>query len=290
MNANDHSAIRHWLCQQLGVPDVTLSVLPGATSATVFRVQSNAGDYVLRVFDSNKWASSTEALNAREALILRTLATTNIPAPVLVTHNTNNGVLMSLLPGAVKLPVRPGERWLGSLARALGQIHDTDVQLPWRYESWNNMKGQTAPSWWRDAALWLAAQRIVARQPVAPHRFIHRDFHPTNVLWQGQTISGIVDWVNACRGPAAVDVAHCRLNLALLYGQRAADRFLNAYRTVQADFEYASFWDIDAALSTLPDLKTYPPWQEFGLPGIETVQLQRRLQRFVRLAVAGIRS
>ena len=78
--------------------------------------------------------------------------------------------------------------------------------------------------------------------------------------------------------------------LALLYGQRAADSFLNAYRTIQANFEYVAFWDIDAALGTLPDLRSYPPWQEFGLPAIETVLLRRRLQRFVRLAVTGIRS
>lgn len=25
-----------------------------------------------------------------------------------------------------------------------------------------------------------------------------RDYHPINVLWLGEEISGIVDWVNAC--------------------------------------------------------------------------------------------
>lgn len=290
MNANDHPAIRTWLCQQLGVHEITLSILPGATSATVFNVQSSAGNHILRVFDSAKWASSTAALTEREALILRTLEPTNILAPQLVARHKDNGVLMSILPGAVKLPVRPGDRWLGSLARELGRIHTTDAPLPWQYESWNNVMGKAAPVWWRDPGLWLEAQRMVDRQPVTPEGLIHRDFHPTNVLWQGPAISGIVDWVNACRGPAAVDVAHCRLNLALLYGQRAADRFLSAYCAIQADFEYAAFWDIDSALGTLPDLRSYPPWQEFGLPAIETVLLRRRLQRFVRLAVAGIRS
>jgi hypothetical protein len=113
MNATDRPAIRTWLCQQLGVHAITLSILPGATSA--------------------RWASSTAALTEREALILRTLEPTNILAPQLVARHKNNGVLMSILPGAVKLPVRPGDRWLGSLARELGRIHATDAPLPWQY-------------------------------------------------------------------------------------------------------------------------------------------------------------
>lgn len=36
--------------------------------------------------------------------------------------------------------------------------------------------------------------------------FIHRDYHPTNILWVDDKVSGVVDWVNACRGPAGIDI------------------------------------------------------------------------------------
>ena len=38
--------------------------------------------------------------------------------------------------------------------------------------------------------------------------------------------SGVVDWANACLGPAAVDVAHFRVNLAVLHGPATADAVL----------------------------------------------------------------
>ncbi|GGA54207.1 hypothetical protein GCM10007416_29250 [Kroppenstedtia guangzhouensis] len=59
--------------------------------------------------------------------------------------------------------------------------------------------------------------------------FIHRDFHPANILWEEDRISGVVDWVNAYRGPAEVDVAHCRIKLALMVGLEAAESFSQAY-------------------------------------------------------------
>jgi aminoglycoside phosphotransferase (APT) family kinase protein len=59
--------------------------------------------------------------------------------------------------------------------------------------------------------------------------FLHRDFHPGNVLFDGAAVSGVVDWVETSWGPADLDVAHCRTALALLHGVDAADRFRAAY-------------------------------------------------------------
>ena len=43
--------------------------------------------------------------------------------------------------------------------------------------------------------------------------FIHRDFHPGNVLWKRRRLTGIVDWQAASIGPRSVDIGHCRANL-----------------------------------------------------------------------------
>jgi aminoglycoside phosphotransferase (APT) family kinase protein len=59
--------------------------------------------------------------------------------------------------------------------------------------------------------------------------FIHRDFQPRNVLWSGDEVSGVVDWVETSIGPAWVDVAHCCTNIAIGHGTEFADLFVAAY-------------------------------------------------------------
>ena len=86
-----------------------------------------------------------------------------------------------------------------------------------------------------------------APPPELPERFIHRDFHPGNTLWEGAELTGVVDWTTGSRGPAAVDLGHLRWNLALDYGQRVADAVL-------PHPEHHPYYDVVTALDVLPDL------------------------------------
>ena len=74
--------------------------------------------------------------------------------------------------------------------------------------------------------------------------FLHRDFHPGNLLWNEGMLSGVVDWPFSCRGPQGVDVAHARWNLALVDGVVAADQFLSAYRDLEPAYSHHPWWDI----------------------------------------------
>ena len=123
--------------------------------------------------------------------------------------------------------------------------------------------------------------------PDVPSVFIHRDYHPTNVLWEDGVVSGVVDWVNACRGPAGVDVAHCRTNLAKMYGPAAAERFLVAYCRAAPDYVHYPYWDVDSLLDTsLPEPHFYPPWQDFGLPVIAGDLLRWRVEEHLAAVLA----
>jgi hypothetical protein len=82
-------------------------------------------------------------------------------------------------------------------------------------------------------------------------------------------------------GPPGVDVAHCRLNLVLMYGLAVADGFLGAYRDAVHGYEHDRYWDLDAALSWFPDPTSYPPWQEFGLGPIDPTLLKQRIRDFL---------
>ena len=90
-----------------------------------------------------------------------------------------------------------------------------------------------------------------------PYRptFIHRDFHPGNVLWSRGRASGVVDWANACRGPRGCDLAHCRGNLIDLGGPEAADRFLAAYESFTGE-AYHPYWEMASILEAGPSYWT----------------------------------
>jgi aminoglycoside/choline kinase family phosphotransferase len=94
---------------------------------------------------------------------------------------------------------------------------------------------ETAIGLWHDAV------------PAYAPTFIHRDFHPGNVLWSRGRVSGVVDWANACAGPRGCDVASCRANLVDLAGDRAADDFRDAYEALTGDV-FHPYWDMACIL------------------------------------------
>lgn len=90
--------------------------------------------------------------------------------------------------------------------------------------------------------------------------FIHRDYHPGNVLWLGPRVCGIVDWVNASLGSPEADVGHCRANLVGHLGPGditdTADRFLQLYMAASDRDHYHPYWDIAAV--------TFRPAESYG--------------------------
>jgi aminoglycoside phosphotransferase (APT) family kinase protein len=66
--------------------------------------------------------------------------------------------------------------------------------------------------------MWQAAFELFRGGPPDGYRcFIHRDYQQFNLLWTGQELSGVVDWVCSSYGSPDIDVAHCRLNLTVVY-------------------------------------------------------------------------
>jgi len=92
-----------------------------------------------------------------------------------------------------------------------------------------------------------------------------------------------VDWVNACRGPAGVDIGHCRVNLALLYGISAADEFLAAYEQAAGEsFTYNPYWDLAALVDVSEGPPTvYPGWAVFGMTGLTDELIRHRLDAYL---------
>ena len=123
------------------------------------------------------------------------------------------------------------------------------------------------PEWARHPGAWEQAFAVLGGDPPAYEpTFLHRDFHLRNVLWEDDRISGVVDWVETSWGPAWLDVAHCRTNLAIHHGTGVADRFAELY-VARCGREPAAYWDVMDVVGFLP-----PPVE----PGFITDPGERR--------------
>ena len=166
----------------------------------------------------------------------------------------------------------------------LDAIHGVDPAplRAWSYRGYHEGVDLVRPAWWRDPTAWARAVRQTeTARPTAEAVVIHRDFHPGNLLWLDGRLSGVVDWVDACLGPAAFDRAHLRVNLAVLHGSDAEDRVR----------EGDPAWDIEAAFGLLDwpsraAVDGWPgPWAHIA-PGTA----RARLEAFVGRALAGLGS
>jgi aminoglycoside phosphotransferase (APT) family kinase protein len=145
------------------------------------------------------------------------------------------------------------------------------------------------PGWSKHPEVWKRALDVVhGSAPSFRSCFVHRDYHPSNVLWSSGRVSGIVDWVNGCRGPAGIDVAWCRHNLANLHGVATADDFLAAYiAAAGSDFTYDPYWDLMSVIELLPGPPSmYEGWRAAGFPGISNTTMRERVDAYVASVVA----
>jgi Ser/Thr protein kinase RdoA (MazF antagonist) len=284
-------AARRWLADALQCdPDAIerLTPLKGATSSSLFAVHAHGTTQgVLRVVTNEAWlAESPDLVEHEVAALDEAHRHVGIPTPRAIAAASGDVgfgapvVLMSWLNGAVSLPARPPPAWLERLAATAVAIHrHARPRLRWKYSSWTNKTALSVPAWSTLARdRWQRAFAIArAPAPHLPEVFIHRDFHPTNVLWRDGDVTGVVDWANACRGPAAVDVAHCRTNLTAMYGTDVADAFLGAYMRLAGRLDYQPYWDLDSMLDWVSSGPSfYAPWGEFGLATIPREKLRQR--------------
>ncbi|WP_085520667.1 phosphotransferase family protein [Tuberibacillus sp. Marseille-P3662] len=269
--------------------------LYGGTSSIVHSVSLQVNqvqrDFVLRQFDNVEWLQEEPDLAFHEAESLRLASRSDVSTPEIVAFDETGRecgvpvVLMTQLEGSVVLSPHNLDHWLDGLAASLVQIHAVDADgYPWPYFTYNDVASLETPSWSSFPELWQRAIDIVkGPRPKAKTCFIHRDYHPTNVLWYGHTVSGVVDWVNACRGPAGIDVGHCRLNLAQLFDVPTADAFLSAYQSYAGSaFNYDPYWDLLSLSDILFGPPTvYPGWTAFGVTGLTDQLMVERLDRYM---------
>jgi aminoglycoside phosphotransferase (APT) family kinase protein len=287
---------REWVIRSIGTTARSFEIvqLKGSTTSSVFLIQCSQGSkpqrFILRVIDNQEWLADEPDLVAHEAAALEEAQKAGLRAPrILACSSEEVGfgapvVLMSFIEGNVEIQPSDFHGWLDGLAGELSLVHQHRANtFGWCYLSWVDKTALAPPKWTAIPHVWERAIDLVLNTAPDVHSvFIHRDYHPTNVLWRGGVVSGVVDWISACRGPAGVDVAHCRINLAKMFGLLAANQFLDAYIEAADGFEYDPYWDIDSLLDVcIPQPTFYPPWQEFGLDIITSEVLKQRVDKYL---------
>jgi aminoglycoside phosphotransferase (APT) family kinase protein len=265
-----------WLASVLGSfpADGAITRLPGNTSTVLVL----GGGEVLRWYDDGRFLEEEPEAIAREAAALTALDGSGVPAPRLIaaSERAPAALLMTRLAGSPDLDI-PDPVAIVDLLATIHAVSPGGLAR-WSYRGYHEDRDLARPGWWRDAGLWdRAVRQTTSARPGGQGVFIHRDFHPGNLLWTGRSLTGIVDWVNACVGPAAVDTAHLRVNLAVLGDVANAEGVVAGHPA----------WDIEAAFDFLDwgsrdAVETWPgPW-----PELDAATARIRLEAFMAQAVA----
>jgi aminoglycoside phosphotransferase (APT) family kinase protein len=244
--------VLRWVKDATGARPVGSEALAGATSSSVFSLTFDDGTQrVLRQHTNDEWLANEPDLAAREAIALRALTDSAVIAPTLIAVDESGefcgrpAVLMTKLAGEPDMGSRARFR---ALAGTLPPLHAWPVPggLP-AFMPYQEQAQRSVPAWTSIPQVWAAAIDVCASpSPSGPIAFIHRDYHPGNVLFEGDRLTGIVDWVNACAGPPEIDIAHCRINIALAHGLDAADEFAAVATAMYADADpkRQAYWDL----------------------------------------------
>lgn len=218
-----------------------------------------------RYVDADRLGSDPWYRPENEAEALRILAEVDVPAPRLIGEDVRPTwcdvpTLLETRISGRPLRRRPAnfDVYLREAAELLCRVHAvTTVRiaaLP-NYAPYEPLPTQPILECSSRSALWARVLDILrGPAPRDEGRFIHRDYHPGNIVLAHGRIAGIVDWPTACRGPRSIDLARMRLNLVGDFDLASADRFLALYgECASSDFAYEPYWDLVDAIDLLRD-------------------------------------
>jgi aminoglycoside phosphotransferase (APT) family kinase protein len=236
----------------------------------------------------------------REFKVLEVLARAAFPAPRPLLVDAEGGpfgtptVVMTRLPGRPSMAPRDLTGYLRQMAYTLADLHRLPTHelgfLRDQRERVAHVLGSRPET---DDALqleiWDAAVAEWARisQLEEQRVLVHGDYWPGNVLWVRDRLVGVVDWEQPRLGDLVKDVATCRGDLWVLFGQTAADEFLREYeRAAGSRVQNLRFWELFISTEAVRDM---PEWavayRIMGRPDLTTQTAVPRIRAFAQAAL-----
>lgn len=256
---SDEDVARLWLSRNSDVEVIGVAV-PGeqGTTTTSVSVATSAGPLRLKLFTASGLVEALPDIAHREAAAMVAASRVlghRVPEVVSVADADRaaglpTGVLMTELTG------RPSFAQIDihQAVDVMAELHDvaTSDGLPGMYRAWADLDVIPSPTWLSDQDAWRAVVGLIERGPVDYQPcLIHRDFQPANILWHGGQLSGVIDWTFGCLGPAAADIAHLSMNVALLQDESTPEQVLARYRSQRPDHQHDGWWDAVEALAVV---------------------------------------
>jgi aminoglycoside phosphotransferase (APT) family kinase protein len=258
--------VRTWAEGHAPQAVVDVTAIGGGITNTKWLVRlAGSEQLVLRWSDPLVWGAIGREHVRREALACRLLAGSALPVPRLVASDVDGASaggpvnLMSWRPGRARLD-RLGPDAITALARLAVAVHRQPLSVEQRPPafSFRGSAEPKVPGWVRWPGLWQQAIDLwAAGPPSTPYGLLHRDFHLGNILWQGDTVTGLIDWAETSWGPPDLDVAHLCSDFAMLHTTADAEAFRTAYLRqggrLDPHADAARFWVVSDILGFLPD-------------------------------------
>ncbi|MEX1196174.1 MAG: aminoglycoside phosphotransferase family protein, partial [Dehalococcoidia bacterium] len=278
--------------------------LPGGLGCRMDVLEIERGDgsrwkVSLRRFVQPDHDHSTPERVEHEYEVLRLLETNGVAAPRPVLLDARGeffgvpAIVLTYLPGRPLFATRNIGGWTKGLAGALRTVHAVTperadlsrlrVQLyddiRERIVEWiQGIKGEPLAA--EIQPLLLARLSTI---DVAPESLIHDDYWPGNTVWYRGRMAGIIDWSSAKVGDQRVDVAACRIDLALSHGVEVADAFRDDYERLLG-WPLRDLWYFDL-LRGLPPLRQAAHWLEgyhdLGMHHLRERDVKARLRVFL---------
>ena len=274
-----------------GAQVVELRRLVGGVDASTHALRFDSGTWVVL---KRSWSTDAASLTEEfQRLEVAQAAPVPTPAPIAVDAGGDwfgrPALVMSLVPGRNVFHRQRGA-WIGQLAAALAAIHAAPLpevlprvlHAPHAGISWRPPGPSKLRRTRRVEGLFAIASDLQSDIRLGGPRgvLLHHDFHHGNVLWLDDRLTGVLDWNEACIGPAASDVAYCSVDLTMTHGRRMADSFCAAYRAaVGTEPEDLARWQ---ALWTVNAMRWIGYWvaglHEAGADHLTLALLRRRLR------------
>ena len=226
-----------WIREVLGAHDVRdVWTLTFGISSDMRLIEVDGTQMVLRRY-VNESVNELPMAIAREAQALKAAGAVLgglVPEPI--AHDVTGAragcpsLIMTYLPGVPVIHNLDLRQTVGPLTLLHARVAPRDFPT---YRHWFDSDRLAVPEWTQRPATWAELiEAVGAGEPKAEHVFLHRDYHPGNLLWQHGRLSGIVGLAVVMPRATRNRRGSRARNLALVDGVDAAEQFLRAYHEV----------------------------------------------------------